>query len=237
MSSELNEMPNHIAIIMDGNRRWAKNKGMPAIFGHTEGVKSLENIVKYSNKIGIKSLTVYAFSTENWKRDKSEVDALVALFNKYLDEFEKKYKNENIKIKVIGDVTRFGKSITEKVEKLENSTKENTGIIFNIALNYGGREELLKVTREISALVKSGKIAIEDVNEKLVDQLLYTHESGDVDLMIRTSGEMRVSNFLPWQISYSEMYFTNVMWPDFDENQLDIAIEEFKNRNRKFGGK
>jgi undecaprenyl diphosphate synthase len=230
-------LPKHIAIIMDGNRRWAKEKGMPGKLGHTEGAKTLEIVAKYCNKIGIKYLTVYAFSTENWKRSKEEVDWLMDLLEKYIIDFDKNNKKENIKIRVIGDITRLRPSFQEGIKRIEENTKNNTGLQFNIALNYGGRDEIIHATKLLTEKVQSGEIKIQDIDEKTFETCLYTYDSPDVDLMIRTSGEIRVSNFLPWQLSYAEMYFTDGYWPDFKEKELDLAIKEYQKRNRKFGGK
>ena len=232
-----NNLPKHIAIIMDGNRRWAKEKGMPGKLGHTEGAKTLEVVAKYCNNIGIKYLTVYAFSTENWKRSKEEVDWLMNLLEKYIKDFDKNNKKENIKIRVIGDITRLRPSFQEGIKRIEENTKSNTGLQFNIALNYGGRDEIMYATKLLTKKVQNGELKVNDIDEKMFETCLYTYDSPDVDLMIRTSGEIRVSNFLPWQLSYAEMYFTDCYWPDFKEKQLDLAISEYKKRNRKFGGK
>lgn len=229
--------PRHIAIIMDGNRRWAKNKGLPANFGHKEGAKTLENIVRYANKIGIKYLTVYAFSTENWKRTQEEVGALMVLLKKYLDDFSKKADTENIKIKVLGDIEKLSKDLQKSINESIERTKENTGVVFNIAFNYGGRAEILKATKEIAEKVKEGKYNINEITEEVFESHLYTKGEPDPDLLIRTSGEQRTSNFLPWQLAYSEFLFIDKNWPDFTEKDLDDAISIYKTRNRKFGAK
>ena len=229
--------PKHIAIIMDGNRRWAKEHNMDIKLGHKEGAKTIEKIVRYANKIGIRYITVYAFSTENWKRSKEEVGALMLLLQNYLDEYSKRADTENIKIKVLGDLTKLNKGMQKSIEKAMDRTKDNTGITFNIALNYGGRDELVNAIRQISQKVSDNKIMPSDIDEEIVSNYLYTKGQPDPDLLIRTSGEMRTSNFLPWQLVYSEFYFVEKYWPDFNENDLDIAIEEYKKRNRKFGGK
>lgn len=230
-------MPNHIAIIMDGNRRWARAKGLDPKLGHKEGAKTIEKIVRYANKIGIGYITVYAFSTENWKRTEDEVGALMLLFQNYLDDFTKRADTENIKIKIIGDLealsTRMQKSIKNSMEK----TKNNTGSTFVIAFNYGGRDEITKAVKQIADKVKQGEIQPEDISENTIENYLYTAGIPDPDLLIRTSNELRISNFLPWQLVYSEFYFTEKNWPDFTEEDLDLAIEEYKRRNRKFGGK
>ena len=207
MNLEKENLPKHIAIIMDGNRRWAKSKGNPAGFGHKEGAKVLEKIVRYANKIGIEHITVYAFSTENWKRAKEEVSTLMALFQSYLDDYSKRADSENIKVKIIGNRKGLSAKMISSIEKCMERTKNNTGIVFNIALNYGGREELLNVTHKIAEDVKKGILQPEKITEKDIEKYLYTKGQPDPDLLIRTSGEKRLSNFLPWQLSYSEFLF------------------------------
>ena len=228
-------MPKHIAIIMDGNRRWAKAKGMPASFGHKEGAKTLEKIVRYANKIGIEYITVYAFSTENWKRTEEEVKSLMLLFQTYLDDYAKRADTENIKVKIIGNMLELSPKMQESIKKCMERTKNNTGITFNIALNYGGRNELISAIKHIAKDVKEEKISIEDINENMVSEHLYTKGQPDPDLMIRTSGELRLSNFLPWQLVYSEFLFIYKNWPDFTEEDLDEAINIYEKRTRKFG--
>ena len=235
MNLEKENLPKHIAIIMDGNRRWAKSKGKPAGFGHKEGAKVLEKIVRYANKIGIEHITVYAFSTENWKRAKEEVSTLMALFQSYLDDYSKRADSENIKVKIIGNRKGLSAKMISSIEKCMERTKNNTGIVFNIALNYGGREELLNVTHKIAEDVKKGILQPEKITEKDIEKYLYTKGQPDPDLFIRTSGEKRLSNFLPWQLSYSEFLFIDKNWPDFTEEDLNYAIEEYQKRTRKFG--
>lgn len=235
MNLEKENLPKHIAIIMDGNRRWAKAKGKPAGFGHKEGAKVLEKIVRYANKIGIEHITVYAFSTENWKRAKEEVSTLMALFQSYLDDYSKRADSENIKVKIIGNRKGLSAKMISSIEKCMERTKNNTGIVFNIALNYGGREELLNVTHQIAEDVKKGILQPEKITEKDIEKYLYTKGQPDPDLLIRTSGEKRLSNFLPWQLSYSEFLFIDKNWPDFTEEDLNYAIEEYQKRTRKFG--
>ena len=235
MNLEKENLPKHIAIIMDGNRRWAKAKGKPAGFGHKEGAKVLEKIVRYANKIGIEHITVYAFSTENWKRAKEEVSTLMALFQSYLDDYSKRADSENIKVKIIGNRKGLSAKMISSIEKCMERTKNNTGIVFNIALNYGGREELLNVTHQIPEDVKKGILQPEEITEKDIEKYLYTKGQPDPDLLIRTSGEKRLSNFLPWQLSYSEFLFIDKNWPDFTEEDLNYAIEEYQKRTRKFG--
>lgn len=228
-------MPKHIAIIMDGNRRWAKEKGLDIKQGHKEGAKTLEKIVRYANKIGLQYITVYAFSTENWKRTKEEVGALMLLLQNYLDDYSKRADTENIKVKILGDISALSEGMQKSIIKCMERTKDNTGITFNIALNYGGRDEIVKATRKIAEKVKSNELQIEDITEETISNALYTEGQPDPDLLIRTSGELRTSGFLPWQIVYSEFLFLDKNWPDFNEADLDYAIEVYQNRNRKFG--
>jgi len=230
-------LPQHIAIIMDGNRRWAKNKGLPVAFGHKEGAKTLEKIVRYANQIGIKHITVYAFSTENWKRSEEEVSTLMNLFQNYLDEYSKRADSENIRVKIIGNRTGLSEKMIEKIDKCMERTKDNTGITFNIALNYGGRDEIINAVKNVAQKVNENQINIEDINEKVISDNLYTREQPDPDLLIRTSGEIRLSNFLLWQLAYTEFLFVDKNWPDFNEKDLDEAIKVYQNRNRKFGAK
>ena len=232
---EQDNLPKHIAIIMDGNRRWAKKRNLPVALGHKEGAKTLEKIVRYANKIGIKYITVYAFSTENWKRTEEEVNSLMTLFQNYLDDYSKRADSENIKVKIIGSRENLSNKMIDKIEKCMERTKNNTGITFNIALNYGGRDEIIKAIKQISKDVKDGKIEIADINEQTVSDNLYTRGMPDPDLLIRTSGELRLSNFLPWQLVYTEFLFIDKNWPDFTEEDLDNAIIEYEKRTRKFG--
>lgn len=227
--------PKHIAIILDGNRSWAKEKGMPASDGHKHGAKVLENISKYANKIGIKYLTVYAFSTENWKRSEQEVSLLMSLFEAYLTNYSKEALKENIKVNIIGSREKLSKSLIEKIDKCENLTKECTGLNINIALNYGSREEITNAVKIIAQDVKEGKINLQDINEQSITNTLYTEHCPEPDLVIRTSGQKRLSNFLLWQLAYSEILFIDKHWPDFTEKDLDMAIEEYAKRNRKYG--
>ena len=235
MEYDKSKMPKHIAIIMYGNRRWARAKGKPVSFGHKEGAKTLEKIVRYANKIGLEHITVYAFSTENWKRTEEEVSALMLLLQTYLDDYSKRADSENIKVKVLGDITVLSTGMQKSIINCMERTKNNTGVVFNIALNYGGRDEIVKAIKEICKEVKEGKINIEDINEELITNELYTKGQPDPDLVIRTSGELRLSNFLPWQSTYSELLFVQKNWPDFTEEDLDNAIVEYQKRKRKFG--
>ena len=231
----LDNLPEHIAIIMDGNRRWAKANNLDVTQGHKEGAENLKRIAKFANKIGIKYMTVYAFSTENWKRTKEEVGALMKLLKFYIMDFFKSY-DENIKIKVIGRVKDLPKDIQEEIRKVEKKKKNNTGLVLNIAFNYGGRDEITTAVRKIVEKVQNGEINIEDINEQLISNCLYTAGEPDPDLLIRTSGEERISNFLPWQISYSEFVFTEKYWPEYGENELLESIAIFQKRTRRFGG-
>ena len=228
-------MPRHIAIIMDGNRRWAKAQGKPASFGHKAGAKTLEKIVRYANKIGLEYITVYAFSTENWKRTEEEVKALMTLLQSYLDDYSKRADTENIRVKILGDISALTPGMQKSIYNCMERTKDNTGVTFNIALNYGGRDELVKAIKQIAQEVKEGKVDIQDISEEMVSNNLYTKGEPDPDLLIRTSGELRLSNFLPWQLVYSEFLFINKNWPDFTEEDLDNAIVEYEKRTRKFG--
>ena len=235
MDFDKNSMPKHIAIIMDGNRRWARKQGKNASYGHKEGAKTLEKIVRYANKIGLKYITVYAFSTENWKRAEEEVSALMMLLQNYLDDYSKRADTENIRVKILGDITALSSGMQKSILRCMERTKDNTGVTFNIALNYGGRDEIVKAVKKIAEDVKEGKIDVNTINEEVISNNLYTAGMPDPDLLIRTSGELRLSNFLPWQLVYSEFLFVDKNWPDFTEEDLDNAIIEYQKRTRKFG--
>jgi undecaprenyl diphosphate synthase len=230
-------LPTHIAIIMDGNRRWAKEHKVPVALGHKEGAKTLEKMVRYANKIGVKYFTVYAFSTENWKRSTEEVSALMSLLKNYLDDYSKRADSENIKVNVWGDITALAEGLQNSIEDCIERTKNNTGVNFNICLNYGGRDEITKAMQKIAIKVKNGEINPEDITEEVVSNNLYSANVPDPDLMIRTSGELRTSGFLLWQMAYTEFVFIDKFWPDFSEDDLDSCIEIYEKRNRKFGGK
>ena len=234
---EKTNIPNHIAIIMDGNRRWARERKIDYRLGHKEGAKTLEKIVRYSKEVGIKYITVYAFSTENWKRSEEEVEALMLLLKTYLDDYSKRADSENIKVKVLGDISALSEGLQKSIKKCEERTKDNDGILFCIGINYGGRDEIVHAVKNIAEDVKNNKLDVDDISEKLIDDYLYTAGIPDPDLVIRTSGELRTSNFLPWQIVYSEFLFLDKYWPDFSEEDIDLAIEEYQRRNRKFGAK
>lgn len=232
---DVENLPEHIAIIMDGNRRWAKANNLDTATGHKEGAENLKRIAKYANRIGIKYLTVYAFSTENWKRTKDEVGAIMKLMKFYIIDFFKSY-DENIRVRIIGKAEGVPTDLYKEMKKVEENTKNNTGLVLNIAFNYGGRDEIVTATKNIAQLVKEGKMSIEDIDEDLISDYLYTAGQPDPDLLIRTSGEERISNFLPWQISYSEFVFTDTYWPAFSNNDLLEAIATYQKRTRRFGG-
>lgn len=228
--------PKHIGIILDGNRRWAKSQGMAAIEGHKVGAQRVKDIVKYSYDIGLKYLTVYAFSTENWKRDPAEVSLLMKLLEKFSDEILESDEKRKVKFRFYGDLSRLEPKLQKKVHEVEEKTKDNDQMTFGICLNYGGRDELLHAIKSIAQDVKDGKASIEDIDVAMVDSKLYTAGIPDPDFIIRTSGEKRLSNFLTWQSTYAELYFPDIYWPEFDESQMDKAIEEYIKRNRRFGG-
>lgn len=228
-------IPVHIAIIMDGNGRWAKKRALPRSAGHAAGSKNFKTIARYCNKIGVKYLTVYAFSTENWNRPKEEVDALMNLFRDYLKD-TKKFIKENIALKFIGNKKGLAKDIIELMEQAEYDSRNATGLTVNLAINYGGRDEITEAVKEIAELVKNNKINIEDINEQTIENHLFTKNVPDPDLVIRPSGEYRSSNFLIWQSAYAEYWFSDILWPDFKPRHLMKAIEDFNKRNRRFGG-
>ena len=228
-------VPNHIAIILDGNGRWAKKRGMPRNFGHVKGCENLENICEVAKELGVKYLTVYAFSTENWKRSKEEVDGLMKLFRNYLKKCIKISQKNNMRVKVIGDITAFDSDIQESIKKLEDFSKDFTDLHFQIALNYGSRDEITRAVNRMLEDQKAGKLET-PVSEDTISGYLDTAGLPDPDLMIRTSGELRLSNYLLWQLAYSEFYFTDVPWPDFKKEELVKAIEKYNERDRRYGG-
>ncbi len=233
---DTNNLPRHIAIIMDGNGRWAKKRGLPRSAGHTAGAKTLEKITRYAGNLGVRNLTVYAFSTENWKRPKAEVDALMTLLVDYLDNYKKLIGDDNIRIRIIGTKIGLSDEVLSKIETVESATAKNDGLTLYIALNYGGREELVTAIKKISAKVKEGEISIDDITEDMVSDTLYTAGCPEPDLLIRVSGERRLSNFLMWQSAYSELWFDDVNWPDFSTSDFNRAIIDYQKRNRRFGG-
>lgn len=224
-------LPRHIAIIMDGNGRWAKKRGLPRTAGHTAGAKTFKNIARYCNKIGLKYLTVYAFSTENWKRPEDEVKGIMNLLREYLKDAEN-FKDENIRVRFIGDREPLADDIKELMLKNERESENATGLTLYITINYGGRDEIVKAVQKI---IKSG-VKAEDITEKVISDNLYTADCPDPDFIIRPSGEYRISNYLIWQSAYSEFWYSDILWPDFTEKHLEKAIDDFNKRNRRFGG-
>ena len=230
------KIPNHIAVIMDGNGRWGINKGLTRSHGHNKGVDVLKNIIKFSKKLGVKVLTVYAFSTENWTRPIEEVNYLLNLFERVLEKEINELKEELIRIKFIGDLSPFSENLKKKFIEAENITQHNDKFTLNVCTNYGGRQELVKVAKELVSKSISGEIKPDQINEEMFQSLLLTSDFQDPDLLIRTSGEKRLSNFLLWQLAYSEIYITDVLWPEFDEKEFLKAIIDYQSRNRRFGG-
>ena len=229
-------VPNHIAIILDGNGRWAKAKGLPRGYGHVKGCANLEQVCYDIKDLGVKYLTVYAFSTENWKRSREEVDGLMKLFRSYLKKCIKISRDNKMKIKIIGDVSAFAPDIQESIRKLEEFSKDYDELYFQIAMNYGSRDEITRGMKKMAQDVADGKLSPEDVTEERISGYLDTAGVPDPDLMIRTSGELRLSNFLMWQMAYTEFYFTDVAWPDFNKAELVRAIEKYNQRDRRYGG-
>lgn len=229
-------IPKHIAIILDGNGRWAKKKGMPRNYGHVQGSKNVELICEEAYKLGVKYLTVYAFSTENWKRPQDEVDALMNLLRNYMKNCLKTAEKNRMRVRVLGDKTALDADIQKRIADLEEATKNNDGLNFQIALNYGSRDEMIRAMKTMMKDVQAGKISVEQLDEAMFATYLDTKDIPDPDLMIRTSGEQRLSNYLLWQLAYSEFYFTDVLWPDFSKEDLIDAIEYFNGRDRRFGG-
>ncbi len=229
-------MPQHVGIIMDGNGRWAKKRGLPRTAGHTVGANNFRTITKYCSNIGIPYLTVYAFSTENWKRPADEVQALMKLFRQYLEEALRDFQEENIKVIFLGDKSGFAPELQELIERTEKASAQKTGMVLNIAMNYGGRDEITKAARELAQEVKDGRLSVEEIDEKAISDHLYTAGQPDPDLIIRPSGERRISNFLLWQSAYAEYVTMDVLWPDFKPKDLEKALDEYAMRNRRFGG-
>ena len=229
-------VPNHVAIILDGNGRWAKAKGMPRTYGHVKGCANLETICDDVKDLGIKYLTVYAFSTENWKRSRDEVEALMKLLESYLKNCIKTADKNNMRVRVIGDTTRLSERFQERIRELEAASAKNDGLNLQIAINYGSRDEMTRAMRRMSEDVAAGKRKPEEITESVFEEYLDTAGIPDPDLLIRTSGELRLSNFLLWQLAYSEFYFTDVPWPDFHKEELERAIEAYNKRDRRFGG-
>lgn len=229
-------VPNHIAIILDGNGRWAKAKGMPRSYGHVQGCANLETVCDYMKELGVKYVTVYAFSTENWKRSKDEVDGLMKLFRSYLKKCIKLADKNKMRVRVIGEVSAFDQDIQESIARLEQYSQKYDEIYFQIALNYGSRDEIIRGIRKLAQDAADGKVKPKEIDEHVFDNYLDTAGIPDPDLMIRTSGELRLSNFLLWQMAYTEFYFTDVAWPDFNKAELIKAIEKYNQRDRRYGG-
>lgn len=228
-------VPKHVGVIMDGNGRWAKKRGLPRKFGHREGAKTFRAIARHAKAVGVSYITFYAFSTENWKRPKDEVDAIMDLFEKYLDEV-RDFMDENIRVRFIGDRTMLNPRLQEKMQNVEEDSKDFDAMTLILAINYGGRDEITHAVKTIADDISSGSISADEITESLIQNRLYTEEIPDVDLIIRPSGEQRLSNFLIWQAAYAEYYFTNILWPDFSNKDFEKAIITFSERNRRFGG-
>lgn len=236
MSEEELKIPAHVAIILDGNGRWAKKRGLPRNMGHAEGCKVVEQTVEDAARLGIRYLTVYGFSTENWKRSEDEVGALMQLFRYYMKRLLGIAKKNNVRVKMIGERSRFARDIIEGINRLEDETARNTGLTFVIAVNYGSRDEIVRAARKMLVDFEAGKLTADQLDEQTVSDYLDTAGIPDPDLLIRTSGEQRLSNYLLWQLAYTEFYFTDVLWPDFNKEELVRAIEKYNRRDRRFGG-
>lgn len=229
-------IPQHIAIILDGNGRWAVKKGMPRNYGHTQGAKTVERICEDAYKLGVKYLTVYAFSTENWNRPQNEVDALMTLLRNYMKTCTRTATKNNMRVKVIGDKSKLDVDLQKSIANLEESSKKNSGLNFQVAINYGSRNEIIRAMKKLIIDKDENKLNMDDIDEKMFDSYLDTRDIPNPDLLIRTSGELRLSNFLLWQLAYAEFYVTDVLWPDFTKEELVKAIEQYNNRDRRFGG-
>jgi undecaprenyl diphosphate synthase len=236
-SIEINQstLPKHVAVIMDGNGRWAKQRGLPRIEGHRRGANALKEMLRYCKDLGVKTLTAYAFSTENWGRPTGEVNFLMSLFERLLQKELKEMEAEEVCINFIGDLTPLPPSLQQEMYRSMERTKHNQGVFFNVAINYGSRHEMINACKAIAAKVQQGELSADSINDQTISQHLYTAASPDPDLLIRTSGEMRLSNFLLWQLAYTEIYVTDTLWPDFDNEQFDQAIVSFQQRDRRFG--
>ncbi|MCH5254873.1 MAG: isoprenyl transferase [Lachnospiraceae bacterium] len=229
------KIPKHVAIILDGNGRWAKSKGMPRNYGHAQGAKTVEVICEEAYRMGIQYLTVYAFSTENWNRPQEEVDALMKLLRNYMKTCLKTAEKNNMCVRILGDKTGLDEDIRERIAQLEAATVNNTGLHFQIALNYGGRDEIVRAVRNLASRVKEGSLELDDITEQMVSDTLDTYSLPEPDLLIRTCNEQRISNFLLWQLAYTEFYFTETAWPDFSKEELEKAIVSYNKRDRKYG--
>lgn len=235
MAEEM-KIPQHIAIILDGNGRWAKKRGLPRNMGHAQGSRTVEKVCRDAGEMGVKYLTVYAFSTENWSRPKEEVDALMKLLSSYLKDCLKTSKKNNMRVRILGDISALAPELQDKIRELEAASAENTGLNFQVALNYGSRDEILRAMRKLLADYDEGKITKEELDAGRFSSYLDTAGIPDPDLLIRTSGEQRLSNYLLWQLAYTEFYFTDVLWPDFDKEELEKAVAYYNGRDRRFGG-
>lgn len=236
MSDENRGIPRHVAIILDGNGRWAKKRFLPRNAGHAAGSKNVEKICKAAWEMGIEYVTMYAFSTENWSRPKGEVDALMKLLHQYLSDCLKTSKKNNMQVRVIGDISRLEPNLQERIRELEEFSARNTGLHFQVALNYGSRDEMCRGIKRLARDVREGSLSPEEITEDVIGSYLDTRGIPDPDLMIRTSGEQRLSNYLLWQMAYTEFYFTDVLWPDFDAGELERAVDFYRGRDRRFGG-
>lgn len=236
MAEEIRKIPRHVAIILDGNGRWAKKRMLPRNAGHAAGSKNVEKICKAAWDMGIEYVTMYAFSTENWSRPKAEVDALMKLLHQYLSDCLKTSQKNNMQVRVIGEISRLEPALQERIRELEEFSAKNTGLHFQVALNYGSRDEITRGVRKLAAEIKKGNLEPEDIDEACIEKYLDTQGIPDPDLMIRTSGEQRLSNYLLWQLAYTEFYFTDVLWPDFNKEELKKAVEYYQKRDRRFGG-
>ena len=236
INGELLNVPEHVAVIMDGNGRWAKKRFLPRNYGHAEGAKALEAICENCDKLGIKHLTVYAFSTENWKRPEDEVAALMKLLKKYLSNCLERSSKNNMRVRVIGDIGRLSQDLQDQIIELEKKSSVNTGLNFTVALNYGGRDEMIRAMKNMYKEIEKGTCSVDDITEEKFASYLDTKGIPDPDLMIRTSGEQRISNYMLWQMAYAEFYFTDVLWPDFNKKELEKAIAYYAQRDRRYGG-
>jgi len=234
---DLDRIPAHVAIIMDGNGRWAQNRNLPRMAGHNAGMIAMKEIVKASSALGVKHLTVYAFSTENWKRSQEEINGIFKLLVLYVDKELKELHENNVKVRILGDYEKLPREAVKSLERTLKTTKDNTGLQFNIALNYGGRFDILRAVKSLAEKVEAGELKADEITEEMFADQLYTAGIPDPDLIIRTSGEMRLSNYLLWQCAYSEFVFVDVLWPDFTREEYEKAIEIFQNRKRRFGGR
>ncbi len=235
MTMELTTIPQHIAIIMDGNGRWAKQRHQPRFMGHRAGVKAVENIVKHCANLGVSVLSLFAFSSENWRRPSKEVSLLMELFALSLKQQVKRLHKNNIRLQIIGDISKFSASLQKQIKQAQELTANNSGLTINVAANYGGQWDITQAVRTVASRVQSGQLNAEDITEKMIAAELTTASLSDPDLFIRTGGEQRVSNFMLWQMAYTEFYFSDILWPDFDSAQLDLAIKSFNHRERRFG--